>query len=302
MLPRASLLLGAIGWGVAWYPYRLLEQAGISGELAIALAYSIASLLSLMLFWKQTQFSKISYSTVWILLGINLGAGWTSTAYVLGIIHGEVVRVLLLFYLAPLWTILFSRFLLQEQLSKQGYLIILLSLTGALLLLWQPGGGLPLPTSYGDWMGLSGGFTFALTNVLIRKDQQHGIHLKLLAMLSGSALVGFITMLLMKHTFNPAYLLSDDTWLILLGTGGLVFLLGILLQHGMTHVPANQAIVIMLFELVAAAIAAHFLTNELLTDRDWIGGFIIVSATLFSAKINRNQTKCHNSDLIRYKL
>lgn len=287
LLPIASLLLGAAAWGVAWYPYRLLEQAGMQGELSTALAYSIALLISLALFRKQIRISEVLNPAAWILLWINLGAGWTSIAYVLGIIHGEVMRVLLLFYLAPLWTILFSRILLQERLSRQGYLIILLSLTGALLLLWQPKGGLPLPTSYGDWMGLSGGFAFALTNVLIRKDQQHDIHLKLLAVLSGAVLTGFAATLFMGNTSDITHL-PANAWLILLGTGGLVFFLSILLQYGMTHIPANQAIVIMLFELVVAAVAAYFLTDEHLTNRDWAGGFMIASASLFSARINRN--------------
>lgn len=287
LLPIVSLLSGAAAWGIAWYPYRLLEQAGMQGELSTALAYSVALLIGLLLFWKQIRISEILHPSAWILLGINLGAGWTSVAYVLGIIHGEVVRVLLLFYLAPLWTILFSRILLQEQLSKQGYLIILFSLAGALLLLWQPEGGLPLPTSYGDWMGLSGGFAFALTNVLIRKDQQHAIHLKLLAVLSGAALIGWIATLLMENTAGITHF-SINVWLLLFGTGGLVFFLSILLQYGMTHVPANQAIVIMLFELVVAAIAAYFLADESLTNRDWAGGLMIVSASLFSARINQD--------------
>lgn len=287
LLPVASLLLGAATWGVTWYPYRLLEQAGMSGELSTALAYSIALLIGLILFRKHIRTSEIFNPAAGILLWISLSAGWTGIAYVLGIIHGEVMRVLLLFYLAPLWTILFSRILLQERLSRQGYAIILLSLAGALLLLWQPGSKLPLLASYSDWMGLSGGLAFALTNVLIRKDQQHGIQLKLLAVLSGTALTGFAATSLMESISDITHL-HTHAWLILAGIGGLVFFLCILLQYGMTHIPANQAIVIMLFELVAAAIAAHFLTDEYLTERDWAGGLMIVSASLFSAQINRD--------------
>ncbi|MDL1866138.1 EamA/RhaT family transporter, partial [Betaproteobacteria bacterium PRO4] len=127
----------------------------------------------------------------------------------------------------------------------------------------------------------------ALTNVLIRKDQQHTIHLKLLAVLSGAALIGWIATLLMGNTAGITHF-SVNVWLLLLGTGGLVFFLSILLQYGMTHVPANQAIVIMLFELVVAAIAAYFLADESLTGSDWAGGLMIVSASLFSARINQD--------------
>jgi drug/metabolite transporter (DMT)-like permease len=43
----------------------------------------------------------------------------------------------------------------------------------------------------------------------------------------------------------------------------------------------------MLFELVVAAIAAYFLTDEAMTPREWIGGLMIISASLFSATMNR---------------
>lgn len=129
-----TLLLGASIWGVAWYPFRLLQQAGISGELSTALAYFIALLTGLILFRKHIRLSKIRGPALPLLLGIALCAGCASVAYTLGIIHGEVMRVLFLFYLAPLWTILFARMLLAERLSRHGYAIILSSLAGALLL------------------------------------------------------------------------------------------------------------------------------------------------------------------------
>jgi drug/metabolite transporter (DMT)-like permease len=43
----------------------------------------------------------------------------------------------------------------------------------------------------------------------------------------------------------------------------------------------------MLFELVVAAVAAYFLTDEALTMKEWVGGAMIISASLFSAKMNR---------------
>ncbi len=44
----------------------------------------------------------------------------------------------------------------------------------------------------------------------------------------------------------------------------------------------------MLFELVAAAVAAYFLTDEVMALREWIGGAMIISASLFSARMNRD--------------
>ena len=47
--------------------------------------------------------------------------------------------------------------------------------------------------------------------------------------------------------------------------------------------PANRAIVILLFELVVAAAASYWLAGERLRPQDWIGGALIVVASLASA-------------------
>ncbi|MDV6345019.1 DMT family transporter [Nitrosomonas sp. Is37] len=285
IVPITALLIGATFWGVAWYPFRLLEQAGIRGEASTTLTYFIALLIGLVLFRKQVRTFNFLDKAVYLLVWIGVCSGLANTAYVLGIIHGEVMRVLLLFYLAPLWTILFARVLLSEKLSLLGYWVILLSLIGAMTMLWQPGNDFPLPTSYGDWMGLLGGIMFALANVLIRKNQVHNIQLKSMAIWLGVTLIGFFA----TWRMESLPLISDistDIWVLLLVLGLIIFFLSIVLQYGLTHIPANQAIVIMLFELIVAAIASYYLANETMTPKEWIGSLMIISASLFSAHIN----------------
>jgi len=94
--PIAALLGGATIWGLLWYPYRLLEQAGFSGSVATAVTYFIALLLGLAAFRNSLRGPGVFGSKLHLLLWIGLCAGWTNLAYVLGVIHGEVVRVLLL--------------------------------------------------------------------------------------------------------------------------------------------------------------------------------------------------------------
>jgi len=284
--PRSALFIGAGIWGLLWYPYRLLEQANINGPTSATITYSFALLLGLVIFRKNLRISHLSDGNPYLLLWIGLLVGCACMAYILGVIHGEVMRVLLLFYLAPLWTIIFSRFLLKEKLSTYGYWVICISLSGATTMLWQPGDNFPLPSSYGDWMGLAGGFAFALSNVLIRKDQGHSVQLKSLTVWLGVVVVGLSYSLFLPMT-HLLIEISLNSWLLLLGTGLAVFILSLVLQYGLTHVPANQAIVLLLFELVVAAVAAYLLTNESMTLKEWIGGAMIVSASLFSSRMNR---------------
>jgi drug/metabolite transporter (DMT)-like permease len=285
-LPVVALLVGATIWGLLWYPYRLLEKAGISGPAATVITYVIAFLLGLFVFGRHLRREYIFGRVPHLLLGIGLCAGWANLAYVLGVIHGEIMRVMLLFYLAPLWTIVFARILLNEVLSLHGYLVIAFSLAGAIIMLWQPENGSLMPSSYSDWMGMSAGFMFALSNVLSRKDQYHNIQLKSLAVWSGVMLIAFSYTLFLPD-LPVLNTISVGTCLLLLGVGLVVFALSLVVQYGLTHTPANQAIVIMLFELVIAGIAAYFLADEAMSPREWIGGAMIVSASLFSARMNR---------------
>lgn len=288
LLPVTALLAGAAIWGLLWYPYRLLEQTGISAPVAVTITYLVALLLGIMVFHRHLRELRHSGRHVASLCWIALFVGFANLAYVLGVIHGEVMRVLLLFYLAPLWTVLFSRILLDEKLSTQGYWVIVLSLAGAAVMLWKNEAGtiLFLPASYADWMGVVGGFMFALSNVLIRKDQHHSVQLKSLAVWTGVALVGLACSLLMAGSFQVVT--SSAHWGLLLFVGGIVFVLSLVVQYGLTHMPANQASVILLFEIVVAAVAAWLLADETMTLREWVGGAMIVSAGLFSARMNQS--------------
>lgn len=286
LFPILALLAWSSIWGVIWYPYRLLEQTGINGAASTTIAYVIALLLGLIFFRKSIQFSEIFNGDAHLLFWIGLFAGWANIAYIIGIVYGEIIRVLLLFYLAPLWTVLFARCLLNERLSLHGYFLIALSLTGAITILWHPENPFPLPSSFSDWVGLLGGVLFALTNVLIRKDQRHNIQLKSIAVWIGITLVGLICTQFFNTSFSFTTI-SFNTWLILMSVGLMMFLTSVALQYGLTHTPANQATVILLFEVVIATITAYYLANEVMTLQEWVGGLMIISAALFSAKMNR---------------
>ena len=70
----------------------------------------------------------------------------------------------------------------------------------------------------------------------------------------------------------------EHEWVILANL--LCLLMGFALQYGLSRLPANRAIVILLSELVVAAVAAYWLAGESLRAQDGIGGALIVLATI----------------------
>ena len=79
--------------------------------------------------------------------------------------------------------------------------------------------------------------------------------------------------------------LAWEHGLQLLLLGVLLLVINLVVQYGLTHTAANQAIVIFLFELVVAALSSWLLAGETLGTRDWLGGAMIIAASLFSGNM-----------------
>lgn len=277
----ASLLTGATTWGLIWYPYRIVEAAGLGGVQASLLTYLVALVLGVVAF--QATLRRAHFS--WWLPAIALAAGGCNIGYVLGILHGEVMRVLLLFYLSPLWTVLLSRVLLKEHLTRDGAKVIAISMVGAVIMLWHPRLGFPWPGNSSELIGLAAGICFALLNVLIRKTVALSIELKSIAVFAGVIGLGLILM-----PFEPMSSISglnNEDWMILAAIGIVLFVVNVVVQFGLMRLPANQAIVIFLFELVVAAISSWLLAGEAMGLREWVGGAMIITASVFSGKLEQ---------------
>lgn len=284
---RASLLAGAIVWGAIWYPYRVLEQAGLSGLRASMLSYLVALCCGLMLLQPQLRRGG-SLRFSWTLLAISLAAAACNLGYVLATLHGEVMRVLLLFYLSPLWTIVLSRLLLKERLSAAGAVVIGLSLGGAVTMLWRPELGAPVPSSIAEWLGLGAGLLFALSNVLVRRAAHLSIELKSLAVFAGVVVLGLLALPFEPTPLADAQVMAQLQpwhWITLALIGVILLAINLVVQYGLTHTSANQAIVIFLFELVVAAFTSWLLAGETMGLQEWLGGAMIVSASVFSGKM-----------------
>lgn len=113
-LPTLAIMIGASVWGFVWYPMRLLASMGLTGTAASATTSGAACLFVLLL--KRRSIRTVSWH--WLLACLGVAAGVTSVGFVWGAIHGQVMRVLLLFYLTPAWTAVFAHFILRDRLTR----------------------------------------------------------------------------------------------------------------------------------------------------------------------------------------
>jgi len=276
-----GLLFGALCWGIIWFPYRLMAEAGMSGAASSFYTYSIAIIIAGIYFAKHWRgVFELPLSIVFL----AVVAGWTNLAYVLAVIDGEVMRVMLLFYLSPLWTLMLAHFWLKEKTSVKGYIAIAVSLIGAFTMLYNPQvSSLPLPKNTAEWLALSSGIGFSLTNVITRRSTHLSIRAKSFAVWVGVLVMSLFYILLSHGVFPSPNVLTATQWFVIVLIAILLLAATLLVQYGVTKIPATRASVIFLFELVVAAIASYYLAHETMALNEWVGGSLIVLAAIFAA-------------------
>lgn len=273
------LLIAATLWGIFWYPLRLLEQQGISGVWASLLIYAGTLVIAIPILIRHVKEIRVS---PYLLLAIMVCSGWCNVAFILAIVEGEVVRVILLFYLSPIWATLLAHFVLKEELTLMARATIVLALGGAMTMLWSPEVGYPWPASMADWLGLSSGVAFALTNLFTHLARQISIRLKTAATWIGVVLVAGLIILFQDSSWPAAE--AHIFYLALLTGFVLMSLMTFCVVYGVTHMPIHRSAVILIFEVVIAAISAYLLTDERMNMREWIGGAIVVLAAYLAAR------------------
>ena len=273
-MPVAALLYAATFWGFVWYPARLLEQQGMVGTWQALLSYASALLVLLLL--RGVRLRGLS-SQPWDVLWLVLASGWTNVAFLLAVIADDVVRVLILFYLSPLWTVLLGRWLLGELIRPVTAAMLLLGLGGALVMLWHEQ-MLSQPLGSGDLLALSSGLAFALTNVMTRRLGHLGTVVKTQLAWLGVVLVAGLWIVLAGVPLPDA---TATAWGGAVALGLLGFMFSTLcVVYAVSRMPVQRSSIIMLFEIVVGALSAWLLVGETVSLREWIGGGMIVSAGL----------------------
>jgi drug/metabolite transporter (DMT)-like permease len=279
-LPIFSLLFGALVWGVIWYPYRLMAQAGVSGIYSSLYVFILTLAIALPYFFITKKKIPIWSKDFWFL---SVVAGYTNISYVLAVIDGEVVRVMLLFYLSPVWTIFLSHFMLSEDTQKRHYIAAFISLLGALVMFWQPNHFIYLDLK-SDWLALSSGIGFAMTNVMTRKHQHMTISQKALAIWIGVIIIAIICILFDKDTMPSFDFFRPVDAFIAITIALCLFFSTLLVQFGVTQIKAVEASSFFLFEIVVAAISSYLLVGESIEIKEWFGGIMIIAGVILAAK------------------
>ena len=264
----SALLGGAVLWGLFWWPLKELNAAGIHGSFVQAVAYGLPALVLLPWVWRSRAVWRDQ--TALLILIACLG-GWANASFATSLTYGSVVRVLLLFYLAPVWTIL----------ARLRMTALALALAGLAATLGGPE-VLAAPLSAIDLLALSSGLAFALNNVAIRAGHDLPDAARAVAVFAGCAVIslGFMGW---NDQSVPAL---DMPHLLALVALALVWVLpGTLATfYGVARLDAGKAAILLLAELVVGIVSAVLIGGETLSLQEALGAALILTAAVIEAR------------------
>ena len=276
-----ALVLNATTWGLAWWPIRLLTEAGLHPLWATAMIYVTAT-AGLVVVMRRTLAGSLrsSRGLGWLVLA----SGLTNASFNWAVTLTDVARVALLFYLMPVWAALLARWLLKEQLTWLVVARIAMALAGAGFVFLDP---LRAPGA-GSWMAdalaVVAGMAFAANTVLLRVLAGQSRTAIAVSMFSGAAMTPLAVGALLSVAGHPLpFPAGPGAWLLLVALTAAAYLFGNLaLQYGAARLPANTTALIMLTEVGVAALSGALIAGEEVSTRVMVGGALIVVAAATS--------------------
>jgi drug/metabolite transporter (DMT)-like permease len=142
-----------------------------------------------------------------------------------------------------------------------------------------------VPQSGADWLAIMGGFSFAVTNAVLRKYNHTPSESRMLAIFGGSGLMAACAALAgLSQLVVPAPALAAAGIPIVLALALAFMASNAGLQYGAARLAAGTTAIVMLTEILFASLSSAALGAAELTPRLLLGGSLIVLAALLAAR------------------
>lgn len=278
MAPVLLTFVSALMWGLWWIPVRWIESMGLSGAQAGILCNLGAAIAIGGYMIVARVHPRIGARTV---MGAAL-IGMAFAAYSVAFTLSDVVRVILLFYLAPAWSKIIEWAFMGQRWRATSSLTLALSLCGAYLVI---GGDISLSSiNLGDALALLSGVAWAVGAALVFTGPKSTTSALTLAT------VVWAMLLSLAFAWGMGEAMPTATSMPALGKSlavGAIYLLPVL---GVTLWSAQRLPPSLLSFLFTLEIVAGVLSGALLLDEPFglyrlSGGVLIIAAALIEAVI-----------------
>ena len=280
-LPVIVLLLSSVGWGVTWWPVKQFNALGLDSLWMIAIAFIAGAVVLLPWFYVQHAQWKVKIS---FMLAIALAGGVANVAFQLAIYYGDIIRVMILFYLLPIWSVIGGHLFLGERLDLMRVSAVIICLAGAVIILDVFSLAQLQTFSWIDLMAIASGMALAATNILFRSVPMVPVMSKIAFMFLGSSTLIVLTLILfssaqpnVEGSVIVMALLYGAIWLVLITLGT---------QWAVTKMEAGRSAIILVTELVVAVVSAALIAQQYLSLHEMVGGILVITAAIIEGLRN----------------
>ncbi len=272
------MLFGSMLWGLTWIPLKYFHQQGVDVIPLVLMTNGIVALLLLPVLIKQFPIWRNNHKYIWIIV---ISSGIANLAFATAMIYGDVIRVMVLFYLLPAWGVLGGKLFLNEKIDRTRSLAVLLALSGAFLVL-DGFNFFKTSASWIDFLALLAGFALAMNNVAFRASVDLPVASKMSAVFLGSTILAFVLLVFEVQPFPD---MNMPNWLPVIAFGLFWILLATLCtQWAVTRLEVGQSSILIIMELVTAVVSAMWIGGERASLEEAIGGLLIVTAAYFETR------------------
>jgi drug/metabolite transporter (DMT)-like permease len=278
LIPSLVIVLTGGIWGTYWIPLRRLEGLGLSGAWTTVTVIAISALLLAPVVARRWRRLRAGRARL-LLAGFLVGSPFAlySNAYV----FTDVINVVLLFYLTPIWSAILSRIFLREHVVAVRVLAIALGIAGMGIILGADG-GIPLPRNLGDWLSFGSGVLWAAGSVVLRQRPEVGAFENGFAFFVGALPMTLLVPLLFIPDFVDALPAAAQwpgflPWL-LPATLFWTLITMVALLWAMAGLSPVRVGILLMSEAVVGVVSAAILTDEPFGWRQILGGCMILGA------------------------
>ena len=278
-LPSMAILGSTLLWGTFWIPVRELNEAGLGSVWATSGSFVVPFVV--LLPFALLRWRSIMNSDSPVFIGSILVAA-AIAIYAEAFLRGYVAKVMLLWYLTPIWSSLLGWLLINELITRRRVLAIVLGLVGLVVITGKES-GLPLPREVGEWMALISGVLWAWGMVYLKQTASTPIMNRVFLQFAFMGIIFWLASLIPGGTEMTALSFENLTtilpWLLAFA---LIWILPLvwLTVYGASALYPGKVAVLLLLDIVIGITSATILTDEPFGIREMVAAVLIIGASL----------------------
>ena len=277
--PNLTVVIACLFWGTYWIPLRLIDKSNNGSVWPICISFLLLSLIlinPLLRSFKTVFIHKNYYFFIGCLfaaLGISL--------YSESLLRGEIAKVVVLFYLCPIWGSILARIFLHQKFTTKRIISIILGFIGLEIIIGIEQGFF-LPSNLVEWIAILAGITWALSLIFFNlAESTSGLQKTSLTIF----FVPFIFLLLCfipggrstiisnnLLSFNPTFI-----WIIMFAIFWLLPSI-LLIFVSVEILDPGRVNILLAFEVVVGILSAALLTSEIIGFKELLGAFFVITA------------------------